>query len=88
MKNLFLRQSLNEREQCAHQYQELKELGKYCQEDAITASKLMLATPLGLLGSFSAGAIQGWHADDPDKRHRKRKAIWRFARIWMQQALL
>ena len=88
MKNIFLKQALAEREQRAHEFEELKMLGKFCQEDAIVASKQLLATPIGLLGSFSAGAIQGWHDSDPDKRHRKRKALWRFARMWVSQVAL
>lgn len=88
MTNLFLKRAVAERNQCVHDYQELKELSRYCQDDALAASKQLLATPLGLLGSFSAGAFQGWHSDDPNKRHRRRRAIWRFARMWMQQTLL
>jgi len=88
MTSFFLKKALEEREHCVHEYNELKLLSKYCQEDAITASKLLLATPVGLFGSFSAGAFKGWHKDDPHKAHRRRKAIWRFARMWLQQAVI
>ena len=87
MNNLFLKGAIAEREQCVHEYQELKLLSQYCQEDALVVFKLLLATPAGLLGSFSFGAFKGWHNEDPHKRHRRRKAIWRFARMWMQQAV-
>ncbi|GGF67072.1 hypothetical protein [Alteromonas lipolytica] len=88
MTNLFLNQAIKERDKCRHEFEELKTLSRYCQEDAITASQQFLATPVGLLGSFSAGAVQGWHSNDPEKAHRKRKALWRFARLWFQQTLL
>ena len=88
MANLFLKRAIAERNQRVHEYKEIKLLGKYCQEDAIAASKQLLATPLGLFRSFSAGAFKGWRDDDPHKAHRRRKAVWRFARMWMQQTML
>lgn len=88
MKNLFLKQAIATREKRVHEYNEIKLLGKYCQEDAIAASKQLLVSPIGLLGSFSAGAFQGWHEGNPDKARRRRKALWRFAKVWMQQFIL
>lgn len=87
MANLFLKRAIAERDLRVHEYQELKLLSEYCQEDAIVASKQLLATPLGLMGIFSAGAFKGWHFDDPHKARRRRKAVWRFARMWVQQVV-
>ena len=87
MANLFLKRAIAERDLRVHEYQELKLLSEYCQEDAIVASKQLLATPLGLMGSFSAGAFKGWHFDDPHKARRRGKAVWRFARMWVQQVV-
>ena len=87
MANLFLKRAIAERDQRIHEFKEVKLLGKYCQEDAIVASKQLLATPQGLMGSFSAGAFKGWHFDDLHKAHKRRKAVWRFARMWVQQVV-
>lgn len=87
MVKLFLKRAIAERNLRIQEYKEVKLLGKYCQEDAIVASKQFLATPLGLMGSFSAGVFKGWHDDDQHRAHRRRKAVWRFARMWMQQLL-
>lgn len=87
MKHFFLRNALYQRNHAADQYLELKELGKFCEEDAIDVSKKLLATPVGLLGSFSAGALTGWNSGG-ESHHRKRKALLSFGRIWLQNALL
>ncbi len=87
MANLFLKRAIAERDLRVHEYQEVTLLSKYCQEDAIVASKQLLVTPLGLMGSFSAGAFKGWHFDDPHKANRRRKAVWRFVRMWVQQVV-
>ena len=44
MADLFLKRAIAERNQRVHEYKEIKLLGKYCQEDAIAASKQLLAT--------------------------------------------
>lgn len=87
MKNFFLNNALKHRNHCADEYLELKELGKYCEEDALAISKKLLATPVGLLGSFSAGALTGYNTGG-ESHHRKRKALLSFGRIWLQNVLL
>ena len=89
MINYLLRKELTERQKWREHATEAAEISDYCRDEAITAATQWLATPAGLLSSFSLGAVKvGQETESGTSKGRKRHALWRFAQTVARSQLL
>ena len=89
MINYLLRKELTERQKWREHAKEAAEISDYCRDEAITAATQWLATPVGLLSSFSLGAVKaGQESESGTSKGRKRHALWRFAQTVARSQLL
>ncbi len=89
MINFLLRKELAERQIWREHATEVAEISDYCGDEAITAATQWLATPAGLLSSFSLGVAKvGQESESGTSKGRKRHALWRFAQIVARSQLL
>lgn len=86
MISYLLRKELHDREQWKHHVKDAQEISDYCRDEAVSAATQWLATPAGLLSSFSLGVVKA--NDDGKSSGKKRHALWRFAQTIARSQLL